>query len=283
MTIYKHLLSLILCATCLSYPSANAAQLSGPASEAAKLLNVQSEVDRLLDAQSNASALPTDEVVELQLHVIRKVMGSALEVRAMAGRINDGLTAEYTARNELIARRDSGVTLNNSANFIQDGVFSLLGGGLALANYSAQPNELAIVSGGATALLSLLSVWQARGGSKKDKTDPNMLGQIFKKDSPDSERFSPVVWAYLNSVPPDSKDKLTRREHLIASWKKGGVQTVDVSKAKNVDKLTAIGPGHTRRCETIKLINNRIYMLHDVERTLATLDIGLVELLHALD
>jgi len=283
MSIYKNLLPTILCAALLSCPWVNAAELSGSASEAARLLNIEPEVNRLLDNQSSSSALPSDEVVDLQLHVIRKVMSSALEVRTMSGRINDELTTEYTARNELIAQRDSRVTLNNSANFIQDGVFSLISGPLALAHFDVQANELAIISGGTTALLSVLALWQARGGSQKDKCNPNMLGQIFNKTTPDSERYSSTVWAYLNSIPSDSKNKITRREWLVAHWKEAGVQTINMNKEKNIDKLTAIGKGHTKRSETIKLINNRIFMLHDVERTLATLDIGLVELLHALD
>lgn len=279
--IHKRIVASILCAASLLYPSSYAAQLTPAATEAARILNVQNEVNQLLSTSKDA--IPTDEILELQLHVIRKVLGASLEVRKMADQIEDELTTEYTARNELMARRDSRTNLTNSAIFIQDGVFSEIIGGQSLHGLQAQPNELAIVSAGTTLSLVLLSLWQSRGGSSKRDAHPNMLGEIFNKNVSESERLPHTVWEYMNSVPPDATDGLTRREWLKKYWKKQGALSINLDKKNNIDKLTAMGPGYSQKCETIKLINNRIYMLNDVERTLETLDIGLVELLTALD
>lgn len=263
---------------------ADTSPISPPALEAATLLKIQPEVERLISTKgASGSQTPSDAELSLQLLLVRKILGGSLEVRKMADILDDELSSEYTAQDEMIASRNRGIALNNSINFTQNGTLGLIGGGIDYAGASNASNDMAIISGSTVLLLSSVALLQTRGGRRHSQSAPNMLGQLLSLDSPNEFRFSPLVWAYLNAVPPDSKNGMTRREQLIDHWKKAGVLTIKLNNQSNLDKVAACGPRHKERSETIKLITNRIKMLHDVHTEVESLDRELVDLLHALD
>jgi hypothetical protein len=79
----------------------------------------------------------------------------------------------------------------------------------------------------------------------------------------------------LNS--PDAPNGLTRRESLIERWKKSGVITTNLKRERNLEKLAA--SGETSRNESVRLITDRIVMLHDVHTTIGSMDKHLVRTL----
>lgn len=109
-----------------------------------------------------------------------------------------------------------------------------------------------------------------------------MLGQTLGLDSPFGEQLSPVLWTYLNS-PSNSANDITRRDKLLQYWQSAKVLPVNIKKPQVVEQVAATGPRHRQRCESIKLITARITMLFDLRAMVDRLNIGLVELLQALD
>jgi hypothetical protein len=274
------LLSLIL----QPYASAQQPELKANAADAAKLLNIQPQVEQLIALKQNSdSGNGSAEETRLQLLVVKKILGGSLDVRKATDLIDNQLASEYTAQGQMLASRNRGLELNNIANFSQNGIISLISGSLDLDGQHKVANEMCIVSGSTTLLLSSIALAQTRAGKRNFDAEPNMLAQVLTLDAPEEQRFSPLLWSYLNSVPTDSKDGMTRREHLIARWKHQGVLTVNLDKHENLEKLAVQEPAHKRRSETVKLVTNRIVMLHDVHTLVESLDRDLVDLLGAVD
>jgi hypothetical protein len=258
--------------------------LNDPAADAARLLKIQPQVERLLTLKaSGSSAAPSDEDLKLQVALVKNILGASLQVRKAKDLMDDQLATEYTAQGEIVARRDRGINLNNNINFSQFGIFGVETSAISLKGMSKSANQQDLVTGGCTLLLSSIALMQLRGGHRRSDAAPNMLGQILGLEPPADQRFTPLIWSYLESVPPGSKDGKTRREHLIARWKKAGVITVGLDKRQTLEKLAVDGPAHQKSSETIKLITNRIVMLHDVCTLVESLDSELVDLLHAVD
>lgn len=262
---------------------------SGASREAATLLKVQPQVDQLMRRKGaiglrGEAQVPTDEQLQAQLVLARRVLGGALQVRKMADVIDGEMAREYTAEEQMVAQTNRGIELNNSANFLQNGVLGLIGGGIAYAGHGTQADYLAIVSGGLTLGLSTLALAQQRVAWRHAKPAPNLLAQMMKPDAPSNDvRFSPLIWSYLNRTAPGSTTGQTRREQLIEHWRKSHVLTINVSNPKNIDKLAASKPTRNPLSETTKLVNNRIKMLHDIHTEIESLDGGLVDLLHTVD
>lgn len=110
-----------------------------------------------------------------------------------------------------------------------------------------------------------------------------MLGQPLGLDPPADEKMPSMLWTYLNSVSPTSPHGLTRREQLIKYWKTAKVLPINIDKQSTVEQVSAFGPSHRQRRETIKLINGRVIMLFDLRAMIDLLNTGLVDLLQALD
>jgi hypothetical protein len=122
-----------------------------------------------------------------------------------------------------------------------------------------------------------------RGGKRPEPASPNMLGRFLNPESATGDRFSPLVWAHLNSAPPDSRNGTTRRQLLIEHWKKAGVLTVNLNNPKQSDRLAVYGPNYKPSCENLKLITNRIKMLHDVHTEVETADRELADTLKTIN
>jgi hypothetical protein len=265
--------------------------LTGQAQEAAHLLGIESEVTRIIEIKnSNKIDVLGQEALKLQLKIIRKVMNAALELRITAAQLDKEINDEYRALDRLTKQRDDVVAATNNANFLQLGILStIIDGPLAQShnptdNYRA--NILNIVSGFMVGGLAALALFEQRGGIRNSKAEPNMLGQTLGLNPPEKEKLPPLLWTYLNSVCPGSEryeQVLTRRQQLLEYWKTNKVLTINIKKQSNIEKVSALGPHHSRWSENIKLISNRITMLFDLRAMTDLLNTGLVDLLQVID
>jgi hypothetical protein len=214
---------------------------------------------------------PADNRVDKQLALIKRVMQNALEVRSASDQIDNQLSQEYTAKAAILAGRSRGIQYNNILNFTQAGTLGIVAQGLLLHNHQKQANTLDLISGSMVLLLSSAALLQQRIGRRPSTPEVNALAQVLlpgaKKDwIPES------VWQYLNAS--DMPNGLTRRESLIERWKKSGVISTNLRRENNLDKLAA--SAQTSRSESVKLITDRIVMLHDVHTTIESMDKQLV-------
>lgn len=223
----------------------------------------------------------------MHLTIIRKVLSAGLELRKTASKFDREIIIEQHALDKLANNRDSLVALTNDANFFQLGILSILIDGplgeTANKTRELNANRLNIVSGFMVGGLAAIAFAEQKGWIRNDKAEPNLLGQSLGLDAPAAERLPPMLWSYLNSVSPLYENGVTRRQQLLQYWQTEKVLPINVKKTSTIEKVSVLGPHHSKWCETIKLINSRIIMLWDLRALCDVLNAGLVELLESLD
>ncbi|MDR3617626.1 MAG: hypothetical protein P4L53_28975 [Candidatus Obscuribacterales bacterium] len=262
--------------------------LTQQAEEAAKLLGIDSQVHRYLELKNDGKLETVDrEALRLQTTIVRKILTTGLELRTVSAKFDKEITLERQALDKVSRERDFVVAQTNNANFFQLNILAILIDGplgeSASKSRVRTSNYLNIVSGYTVGGLALLAFAEQRGGIRHSKAEPNLLGQPLGLDPPSDERLPPILWSYLNSTAPTSKRGLTRREQLLEYWKTANVLPINVQKSSTKERVSALGPHHSKWCETIKLMNARVTMLFDLRAMTDLLNTGLVDLLHALD
>jgi len=250
--------------------------LTPEANETANLIGAQSLV-------SKVRANPNNPTYTLAL--VRTVFTTALDVRATEDTLDGEISYEYDVLNRMVRARDKVVAMTNNANFYQLNILALIIDGLL--GQSHKPNNvrasniLNIVSGLSVGTLAGLTLIEQHGGSRPLPANPNMLGQTIGVSPPEDYRFSPVIWQYINNVPPGSSDGQTRVERMKLAWKQAKTININMDKQSNREKVAAFGPAHSQHSESIKLIKNRLNMLYDVEGLVGQFNRGLDELMLA--
>ncbi len=263
-------------------------QLTKRGEEAARLLGIEGPVQKFIDLKNSGKAETYDkEAAKLQLNIIRKVMTAGVELRTVSAKLDREIVFEQQAVDKLTRQRDFNVAVITNTNFLQLGILSIIiDGPLEESHQSSRVlagNELNVVSGALVGALAILAFWELKGGSRHSQVEPNMLGQPLGLEPPADEKIPSMMWTYLNSVSPTSPHGLTRREQLIEYWKTAKVVPININKQSTIEQVSAFGPSHRRRRETIKLINSRVIMLYDLRAMIDLLNSGLVDLLQALD
>ncbi len=257
------------------------ANLTPSGNEAANLLEVQPVVARLRSSAGNSVAEPG--VPGLRLMLMRKVFTTALDVRATIDTLDDEISYESDVLGRMTRCRDHVVAVTNNLNFYQLNILAIIIDGILVLSgntrWGRASNMLNIVSGLSVGGFAAATVLEQRGGWRPLPSRLNMLGQCLGMAPPDQYRFSPVVWKYINSVPPTSSTGRTRVENLRMMWKQSKHIYPNMDKQSMREKVAAFGPAHSERCETIKLVKDRLNMLYDVQGLVGLFDTGLDELL----
>jgi len=248
--------------------------LSPSANAAATLLGIQGLLAN--DWQSDEDA---------KLLITRQVLEGFLSLITDADEVGHEIDAEFKALNRMERLKNRVVQLTDSLNFLQGGVLGQIANSLGLTGkpqYVKSANYTVIATSAIGTGMAALSMLEQHGGWRPDKAKPNALGAAFGKNSERID-FSPVTIQYLNSVAPDSKPNLSRRETLIKYWKESKVLSVNINRDSEVQKLSAEGKAHHWWSETIKMVNNRLTMLFDLRAVLRSSNVGFYELLKAVD
>ena len=249
-------------------------ELSPYASAAANLLGVQGVVSAKGQEDEDAKLLITRQVLEGFLSLISD-----------ADIVGHEIDEELKAMNRMERMRDRAVQITDSVNFLQGGVLGQIATALGLTNRpenAVAGNYIVIASSAIGTGLAALSMLEQHGGWRGGKVKPNALVAAFGKNSP-KVNLSPITVRYLDSVAPDSKQNLSRREMLVKYWKESKVLSVNVKRDSEIQKLSAEGKSHHWWSETIKLINNRITMLYDLRAVMRSSNVGFYELLKSVD
>lgn len=250
--------------------------LNASANGAAKLLGVQG----LMVASTNEQI---DE--HSKMLITRQVMEGFLDANSDSNILGHQIVVETQVRDRMERQKDKMVQLANIANFYQLGILGVISDSMGLSSNSKNvlnADRVNIVSGYLIASFALASVAASHGGFRPGKAEPNGLGAAFGKESA-YVKMSPLMMRYLNGASPLSKTNLSRREELVKYWKETKVFNVNIDRESAVEALSAEGRAHRQWCETIKLINNRVFMLYDLRAVLRTSNQGFDELIKSLD
>ncbi len=246
--------------------------------EAAKLLKIQPLVEELI--RLNKSQTQNLRKTELDISFLETVLDGMLDMNNAADKIDSEINYAYDiVLSQLLARRGKGLQLNYEANFIQTGVFGSIASLLFLKNYSKAANELFVIQGGIGTLLSTLGLLQLHGGWRKKDTPPNALAPLLNIAAKDSYSFPPLVSEFLSAPSPESNKGKSRRDFILDRWQQRHVATINLKNKQNQEKVAAASPA----MDTIRIVRNRIDLLHSLKARLGEFNNELFELVEATD
>jgi hypothetical protein len=255
--------------------SLKALGLDSHAIEAARLLRIQGQVAQLIAAKGVSAEDPAKQALEL--NVLESALCGALEVRVAADQVDSEINyANDVVLGELLAKRGKALQRNYEMNFIQAGTFGSIAGYMYLKHYSKVGNEMFVISGGIGTALSIEAIHLMRGGKRPIDGKPNSLSDVFNLPIDEDYKFSPLIAEFLSSKAPDSQKN--RSEELISYWKANKVVDVNLDKKKTLEQLAAEPQA---RYDTIKIVGNRVAMLHELLAHIESFDAELLALLQA--
>lgn len=259
--------------------------LTPAAKEAAILLNILPKVERLIQIkqsrQGNDAGLLNDEELALKVSVLDKVMGAALQVRMVSGKIDREIAWSFAGQGSLQAKRQRILNFLFTANFMQGGILGILSGPAFLDGQNKTGTELLLVASSVGLGLSTLALIESRSGHKTIDGETNILANVFHLSRTNPEYDSNMVLKFLDSVPPEAKDKKTRIESLEEGWRKG--HYLRTTNEMHLEKLAEVQPKEGKYKEDIRLLSDRVRLLFDTQWTVQQLDAELLELLRVTD
>lgn len=257
--------------------------------EAAKLLRVEQFAASIINTNKTNSRNGEDlQTLALDLYVLEKILGAALEVRQLVDRIDQEKHYQFDILlPQLVRVRDRVNLMTNTATFTEIGVLKNIAGGAFVRQRNQAGTEMLLTMDAIAVLFSTANLAYLKLYRHKQDSDVNTLANIFKFDMPSDYQFTPLISSYLEGVPPESTSGNTRKQQLLAHWKENGIlprkENGLVSRKERTKEVLASVPSqHDKRVETIELVNKRVRMLFDLKGTVETFDLGLLELLTAI-
>jgi hypothetical protein len=256
-------------------------QIGGRGVEAAKLLRVEQSAATIITMNRTGARNGADlQTLALDLYILEKILGAALEVRQVVDRIDQEKHYQFDIlRPQLVRVRDRVNLLTNTANFTEIGVLKNIAGGDFYHHHNRAGAVTLMTMDAVSVLLSTANLAYLKMYRHKQNSEVNELANILKFDAPSQYHFSSLISSYFEAVPPGSASGITRKEELLNHWKRTGMLP---NKERTAESLASLPSMHDKRVETIELVNKRVQMLFDVRGSVETLDSGLLELLNAV-
>ncbi len=252
-------------------------QLAAPGLEAAKLLGVEQCAANIININRTGARNGADlQTLALDLYVLEKILGAALEVRQVVDRVDREKHYQFDILlPQLVRVRNRVNLLTNTATFTEIGVLKNIAAGEFYNSKNTAGNTTLMTMDAIAVLLSTANLAYLKLYHHKQESPVNVIANIFKFDTPNQNQFSSLIFSYLESVPPGSVNGSSRKQLLIDHWKQ-------TDKHRTAEALASSPSMHGKRVETIELVNRRVQMLFDVRGTVETLDASLLQLLTAV-
>jgi hypothetical protein len=263
---------------------ANLLELSPRAAEAADLLKVRPYVEYLFKMRREGLTKPglaDKRVTALKLNIYHKMAIGALEVRKCTARIDRELAYAYDIEASVSGRRNKLVARTNTINFLQFGVLGAIRTGMLMNSHTSHAmldssNYIRSTTSGIGVVLTSLTFMEMKSGKRKIDTDPNSLAGIYSIESARPLYLPGMVWTFLNSTPPEIKNGVSRREILLKQWL--SLRKLDPANLPRIHSIAATPQKPDEETESIRTLNDRIFMLHDLHAMIEQLDFEIYEL-----
>lgn len=212
----------LLEANAQSAGSQKIAHLSPSARQLAEQLKLVEPIDQVITKQAEYEQSKNPQALVESMAARQKLLmllqHAALEVEEALAGIDGDLTINNMLLSYVTSRRERVNNLNNIATFIGSGTFGMLDSGTSLKLGVPTPQIFGLVSNAIAAGLPTLGLRQGTyKNPRKEATEANTLAPIFGRPY-DGVTYDPIVWNYIDSVPPDATTKMTRRELLLQRW-----------------------------------------------------------------
>jgi hypothetical protein len=274
----------------LSVPRGGLAQevdrlkLSPPALQAARIIAVEPLLARL--SSVNAAREPGAAGIsleELSLHqqITEAVMIASLDVDSVVDQIDNERAQIVELQSILLARRQRAIGTTNFATLALSTGLGAVSGVLQFSDTTkGAGNIIGFAAGGLSTLLSFRSLRQQHSEGRPEWVLPNMLAPFFG-DPQEHSLYPADTWTYLNSAPTVGSSQATRREQLLAQWRRAGRFRLDSSQSNS--KLALLtGTDATDKKLNMDLLSERAAMLADVRNEVSALKQVLAEILSSV-
>lgn len=223
--------------------------------------------------------IPTSEIEKTLKRLVARqevnelVLEKLFDVRKTLNTIDSQMAIAQEIRAKLTTKRDKAIRFNTYSDIVAGGITGILSGALRVATLDFVAPDVVDIGEGMMEMG--LAGWALRTENVQHRMEagvPNLLGKTIFPDHNHPNKFPESVWKYLNSVPVDSKTKLTRREELVRRWTTSHYCFIHKGHKKfKYDRVRHIsGTQNGKPYLTIALLEDRIAMLEDL-RTEVTL------------
>ncbi len=222
------------------------------------------------------------DILILQFRLARKIQDAALQLEETFANLDGDLAQTNMLLAYASTKHDRTLLLTNVATFTGSGTFGILDSSIRLGGGAAS-DIFGILSSATAVGLPLLSLRTPKyGNPRKNQPRLNMIAPVFEMKS-NGEGYEPVVWQYINSVPPNSVSQKTRREMLIDSWKayRGFGKETGMSRQETIREIID-APSKSNKL-TIDALKTRAELLIDIRALVQAMYRDLAELDNAVE
>lgn len=237
------------------------------ARQLAKQLNVLDIVESLsvkqheYDQKSDWQLLA--EITMMRQKLLMSMQYAGFEVEEALASIDGDLTFTNMQLSYVSAKRERSLMMNNISTFVGSGTLGLLDSSTSIKLGTPTPQIFGILGNCVAIGMPLLGLRHAKYARPRDEqTQTNVLAPILDRPYP-GVAYDPVVWNYINSIPADSKTKMTRLQQLRHNWAVyRGIDTTGDSSKAYIDSLVGIA----KKDEKLNpdLLKTRADLLFDV-------------------
>jgi len=129
------------------------------------------------------------------------------------------------------------------------------------------------MDGGIQSTLSGFTIADQRAEKQMLKGVPTFLSDLIVEPKIPDREYPKSVWMYLNSVPPGSQKQMTRRELLIANWKRNGILNLQPKAVRNANGQLVVNAAIEG-----KWLDDHSAMLSDLKSVISRMNEGLMVL-----
>ena len=257
-------------------------KLSPPALQAARIIGVEPLVARLSSLTAARELGATGmSLEELSLHqqITEAVMVASLDVDSVVDQIDNERAQIVELQSILLARRQRAIGTTNLATLALSTGLGAVSGVLQFSNTTkGAGNAIGFAAGGLSTLLSFHSLRQQHSGTRPAWVLLSMLAPFFSEPQEHSD-YPADTWAYLNSAPEGVASQGSRREQLLAEWRRAGrFPPLDSPQSKpRIALLT--GTDAADKKLNMDLLSVRAAMLADVRDEVTVMKRVLAEIL----
>lgn len=262
---------------------ASSGQLCDEVREIAQITGVLPVLEKLEAAQSELdSAMPhsieriekNQRILYLRQKIIQSLATALFEINSTRGKIDSASADLADAEAVLNEHRAATIRRNSMINFVSGGVTKMVGYGLALGDLNPlTTNMLEVMDGGIQSSLSGFTIADQRSEKQMLKAVPAFLGDLILEPKSTDKEYPQTIWRYLNSVPPGSSTKQTRRQLLLDNWKRNGILSSRPQAMKNANGRVIVNAALEG-----KWLAAHSAMLSDLKSVVSNMNTGLMVL-----
>ena len=260
-------------------------ELRADAAEVAELLKIQSLVSTLRKSQKVGAGSEhlSRPMQQARMLCLLKIFIASQEVRKVVATINFDLSRSNEELDQLTSRRNMTANMINTFNFMQGGTLGIIKQSCSFPGTTvptAARQEIAMTSFGTGTGLAMVNLMLPSLWSRKVDTPPNILAHVFNANYSPADADQSYLWKYMSMPIPGSNLAFSRREILLKHWKDfAGLNSNDKRRER---KLAATPAGSEQLRENIRLVSQRMDLLHDMKAHFEEFDAALYELHKAI-